>query len=120
MEEQYLLVTNLRPDLVLLNEASRIIIVFELTCPWDNNIERSHTYKEGKYSPLIADLSHNYTAYLFSVEVSVRGQITKANRARLKSFAFRCCDDAREATGRLLKNCSKTSLSYSFSLFSAR
>ena len=114
------LVTNLRPDLVLLNESLRVIIVFELTCPWDNNVERSHAYKEEKYSPLIADLSHHYTAYLFSVEVSVRGQITKANRARLKSFAFRSCGDAREATSLLLKNCSKASLLCSYSLFSAR
>ena len=38
------LVTNLRPDIFIVNESTREVIVFELTCPWDNNIARSHSY----------------------------------------------------------------------------
>ena len=80
--------TPLRPDIFLVNELTRDIVVFELTCPWEKNIVNSHTYKEEKYAPLVADLSHSYKTYLFSVEVSVRGQLTKANKARLKSFFY--------------------------------
>ena len=54
-----------------------------------------------------------------SVEISVRGQITLHNRARLKAFAYRCCDDAKGATKLLLKNGSKAALLTSFSLFAA-
>ena len=52
----HILVTNLRPDLFIVSETKSTALVFELTCPWDNNIKRSHDYKEGKYAPLIGDL----------------------------------------------------------------
>ena len=38
----HIIVTPLRPDLVLINESARMIIVFELTCPWERNIDRDH------------------------------------------------------------------------------
>ena len=69
------LVTNQRPDIFIVNYSSREAIVLELTCPWDGNVDRSHTYKEERYAPLIADLSRHYKTFLFSIEVSVRGQI---------------------------------------------
>ena len=59
----------------------------ELMCPWDSNIQRSHDFKEQKYAALVGDLSRDFKVSLFSVEVSARGQISKANRARLKCFA---------------------------------
>ena len=116
----HILVTNLRPDIFIVDENARIAIVFELTCPWDNNIERSHTYKEEKYSPLVADLANSFSVFHFSVEVSVRGQVTKNNRARLKSFVYRSCRDARPLTKSLTKIISKAALLSSFSLFNAR
>ena len=69
-----ILVTRLRPDIVVIKEALKEVVVFELTCPWDSNIDRSHTYKEEKYASLIADLSRDFKVNSFSVEVSVRGQ----------------------------------------------
>ena len=88
-----ILVTNLRPDLFLVNESDRVILLLELTCPFYTNIERSHNYKEEKYAPLVADLSRKFKVFQFSIEVSVRGQISKGNRARIKSFAYRCCPE---------------------------
>ena len=116
----HILVTNLRPDIFIVDENARIAIVFELTCPWDNNIERSHNYKEEKYAPLVADLTNAFSVFHFSVEVSVRGQISKSNRARLKSFLYRSCRDARPLTKSLTKIVSKAALLSSFSLFNAR
>ncbi len=86
-------VTALRPDLFIYNESARMLVIFELTCPWDGNIENSHSFKEEKYSPLLADLSQSFNAFLFSIEVSVRGQVSKANRTRLKAFSYRCCHE---------------------------
>ena len=94
------LVTALRPDLVILNELSREIIIFELTCPWDSHTDRSHS----KYAALIADLSWSSNAFLFSIEVSMCGQLTKANRSHLKAVAFRCCDDLKVVTKSLIGN----------------
>ena len=59
----HILVTNLRPDIFIVDEAKREVIVFELTCPWDTNVVRMHAYKEDKYAPLVADLSHHFTAF---------------------------------------------------------
>ena len=114
------LVTNLKPDLFLVNESDRVVVLLELTCPFDTNIERSHNYKQEKYAPLVADLSRDFKVFQFSIEVSVRGQITKGNRARIKSFAYRCCRHPKNVTGILLKSCSKLSLLCSYSIFSAR
>ena len=86
----------------------------------DSNIQRSHDYKEQKYTALVNDLSNDYTVFQFSVEVSVRGQITKSNRARLKSLAFRCCADSRKMAKLFVGKCSKAALLSSFSIFGAR
>ena len=116
----HVLVTSLRPDIVVLSESLREVIIFELTCPWDSNIDRSHAYKEEKYAPLVADLSRNFKVFSFSVEVSVRGQISKGNRERLKAFVYRCCSEPKKNFGILFENCSKASLLSSYSIFSAR
>ena len=116
----HVLVTSLRPDISILNKTLRTAIIFELTCPWDKNIERSHAFKEEKYAPLSADLSNTYKVFTFSVEVSARGQVTANNRARLKALAYRCCRDAKMVTNSLIKNGSKAALLTSFSIFSAR
>ena len=116
----HVLVTNLKPDLFLINESTRVILLLELTCPWDSNIERANSYKQEKYAPLIADLSNHFTVFQFSIEVSVRGQISKGNRARIKSFVYRCCRDPKKATGSILKSCSKLSLLCSYSIYCAR
>ena len=114
------LVTNLRPDLFIVSESKRKAILFELTCPWDGNVQRSHTYKQEKYAPLVADLSRHFSVCHFSVEVSVRGQISKENQNRLKSLVFRSCVNPGKMAKKMVQNASKASLLSSFAIFSAR
>ena len=97
-----------------------MIIVFELTCPWDSNVARSHSYKEEKYAPLIADLARNFKVFNYSIEVSARGQITKENRTRIKALVWRCCRQPKGLVKRVSELMSKAALLTSFSLFSAR
>ena len=66
----------LKPDIVIVSQTSQEIVVFELTCPWDTNIARSHNYKLEKYAPLVTDLSHTRVVSYFPIEVSARGQIS--------------------------------------------
>ena len=113
-------ITTLKPDLFLVNASLSVIVFFELTCPWDDNIHRSHEFKDRKYAPLIADLSRNFRVHNYSVEISVRGQVSKQNRARLKSFLFNCCSLPRNSVKRLIRICSKASLLSSYSIFGAR
>ena len=111
---------SMKPDLFLYNASTREVVFFELTCPWDSNIQRMHDFKEEKYAPLIADLSRNYRVFNYSVEISARGQISKQNHARLKSMVFNCCSSPKVTTANLSRVCSKASLLCSFSIFSAR
>ena len=115
-----ILVTSLKPDLFIVNEREAKAILFELTVPWDANIQRSHVYKEGKYAALIADLSQRLTVYHFSIEISVRGLVTKDNRCRLKAFIYRSCSNPGKLTKKVAQNASKAALLASFSIFSAR
>ena len=114
------LVTNQRPHIFIVNESKREAVVFELTCPWDDNIVRSHNFKEEKYAPLVADLSQSYKTYHFSVEVSVRGQISRDNKQRLKALIYRVCSDPKPVFKTIVPILSKSALLSSFSIFSAR
>ena len=116
----HILVTNLKPDIFIVDEQAMVAVVFELTCPWDSNINRSHDYKEDKYAPLVADLSSRFTTYHFSFEVSVRGQVTGNNKTRLKSFIYRVCAEPKVVFKTMVQMCSKIALLSSFSIFAAR
>ena len=115
------IVTSQRPDMVVLNSELSKIIIFELTCPFDSNINTAHDFKVGKYASLVGDLQGDgFVVDLFCVEVSVRGQISKANRARIKSFLLKTTGLKRAASVELICRLSKASLLSSFSLFCAR
>ena len=76
--------------------------------------------KEDKYAPLIADLSHNFSVFNYSVEVSARGQVTRENKTRIKALVWRCCHQPKGLEKKLANLMSKAALLTSFSLFSAR
>ena len=84
------------------------------------NIARSHSFKEEKYAPLMADLSQRFTAFHFSVEVSVRGQISSDNKKRLKAFIYRVCTEPKSVFKSAIPTFSKVALLSSFSIFTAR
>ena len=81
----------------------------------NSNIARSHNHRSGKYAPLISDLSNRFVVSFYPVEVSARGQITKDNHARFKSFLFKCCSDPRAISKRIISIASKVALLSSYS-----
>ena len=68
----------------------------------------------------MADLSQRFTVFHFSIEVSVRGQISKENQNRIRAIVFRCCETPGKLAGKIIESSSKASLLASYSLFSAR
>ncbi len=67
-------ITAFRPDILLLNRATRTICLIELTVPAEENILKACDRKRGKYKALITDLQENgYNAELFTIEVGSRG-----------------------------------------------
>ena len=116
----HVLATAFKPDIFIFSDNSQEVVLFELTCPWDSNIVRSHEFKSKKYAPLVADLSNNFLVHFFSVEVSARGQVSKENQSRLKSFLFKSRDGTARISKSLIRICSKAALLSSYSIFSAR
>ena len=116
----HILPTALKPDIFIFSQTSLEVIIFELTCPWDSNVDRSHTFKSEKYAPLVSDLASNRVVSFFAVEVSARGQLTKSNQSRLKSFLLKCCDNPGTLSKSLIRVASKAALLSSYSIFSAR
>ena len=116
----HVLVTKLRPNIFIFNEISREAVIFELTCPWDSNVDRSHTFKEEKCAPLVAILTRTYKTSLFLVEVSVRGQVTANNKKHLKAFVYRVCDEPKIVFKSMITTVLKILLVSLFSIFTAR
>ena len=116
----HILVTAMKPDIVIINELSQEVVVFELTCPWDSNIARSHNLKSEKYAPLVMDLSQRFVVSFYPIEISARGQVTKENRARLKSFLLKCCSNPRAISKKIITIASKAAILSSYSIFCAR
>ena len=96
------------------------VIIFELTCPFDSNVGTVHDYKMGKFASFVNNLrADGYIVDLFCV-VSGRGQISKANRARTKSFLLKPTGRKRGASVDLFCKLCNASLLSSFSIVCAR
>ena len=113
------LVTSQRPDLVLIDEAKKHILVMELTVPFEMNIIKAHTRKMERYGSLVTDLKHiaGYNVQLLCVEIGSRGLITQDNKSRIKSMFKFAGSKARQS---LFKDISKNALLCSYALWNCR
>ena len=48
--------TGARPDLIIMSESCKILVVVELTVPYETNMSESHEYKVAKYEELMESL----------------------------------------------------------------
>ena len=63
---------------------SKKIILLELTCSFESNIDSANARKNRKYQDLKEDLeARSYNVTLMPFEIGSRGQITKRNRTAL-------------------------------------
>ena len=70
----HIALTALRPDLILYSNTSKRVIMIELTCPCEENMESWHSAKLSKYSSLFNVIQSNgWTADLYAIEVGARG-----------------------------------------------
>jgi len=68
-----IILTDLRPDLLLISWNEKIIIIIELSCPNDEKLQFRRKEKRDKYSKLKRWVAHGWTCHIFSLEVSSRG-----------------------------------------------
>ena len=80
-----LCMTNLKPDIVIIDSAKKKLHIFELTVPLTTNIDQRNIEKSRKYAPFVTDITgHDYTVNCF--EVSSTGFISKRNISTLTTL----------------------------------
>ena len=111
------LVTAEKPDLVIINRLINHLVVIELTCPWEENLEDARQRKTNKYAPLINDIAQKgFSVEYFPLEVGARGIINKINKETLKDISLYTTINTKN----LIKNLSKQAVSASYYIFLSR
>jgi len=66
--------SSLRPDIVIWSTAPKMMILVELTVPWEERIDEANERKRSKYQEL-ADFCREkgFSTWVFPVEVGCRG-----------------------------------------------
>jgi hypothetical protein len=108
--------TDLRPDMVVWSEATRTLIIVELTVPSEDNIADAAFRKQNKYEELVlACRNAQWDVYFQTVEVGCRGFV---------AFSFRKCLKLLGISNPIIKQAisraSKTALRCSYLLYLAR
>ena len=112
----HIAVSALRPDIVLYSNSLKRVIIIELTCPCEENMEAWHSTKQTKYSPLINIIFGNgWFVDFFAVEVGARGYCSRSVTTCLKRLGF----DNKLAFSSA-KNLGQTSMMSSFYIWLAR
>ena len=90
-----MLVTLLKPDIVIVDTRSKTVHVFELTVPGEARLEKAHKLKDDKYSHLVSDIkSHTVTVTPFEVGAQT-GHINSDNKQRLHKIHSFCTKDIK-------------------------
>jgi hypothetical protein len=110
-------VTQLKPDIVVINEKDKTVHILELTVPFEHNIKTRHTYKANKYSHFTRDIT-NYKATVIPFEVGARGYLTTENEQSLRKI----CSFSEKGTKTkdFLESISKLAIMGSYLIFTAR
>ena len=112
-------VTNLRPDISIINESAKELYIIELTVPFDLYAEEAHQRKSNKYTPLVNDIIANgYKVTFFTLEIGSRGFINARNKSQLKSIHK--LFNIKETFKSFLKKLSKISIISSFVIYHAK
>ena len=81
--------TQLRPDITIFSNSLRKVILIELTCPCEENMESWHGTKIDKYSALKTIIeSKGWCVELFAVEVGARGYCSRSVLCCFKKLRF--------------------------------
>ena len=85
----HIAITSLRPDLIVFSNSVKRIIIIELTCPCEENMESWHSIKLSKYLPLVDVIRRSgWSVDLFAIEVGARGYCSRSVPLCLKKLGF--------------------------------
>ena len=113
-----LVVTNLKPDIVIIDQKNKLAAIFELTVPGERRIEVANTLKADKYQHFSRDIQ-THTVSLTPFEVgSNTGFITRDNRKRLQSLHKFCSKQTKFK--KFVENISAIAVLSSYMIFNHR
>ena len=82
-------ITELRPDIVIWSPSVKSVILFELTCPSEENILQAKARKTARYLPLIQLIQSNgWSVSLRLLEAGVRGMLLLFFSHNLRSIGL--------------------------------
>ena len=71
---QHIVSSGLRPDILLVSESTKNIIIMELTVPWEDRLGEANERKRTKYEHLVIDCrAKGWKARCMPIEVGSRG-----------------------------------------------
>ena len=112
-----IVVTTQKPDIVIVDRENKNVVIFELTVPFDTNIQSAHKRKLDRYSNLVSDINQtDYDAYHCAVEIGSRGTISKDNQKRLNEL-LKPFDISKKDINSVIRNISKIAIVSSYCLF---
>ena len=111
------LVTPDRPDIVIYDKKKKTMHVFELTVPYEHNLEKRHTDKLNKYAYMSTDI-RKFKPVIEAFEVGARGYISSENKSRIKQIHNFC---KKETTKKqFIENIAKLAIYGSYHVYLCR
>ena len=111
-----IVISSLRPDIFIFSKLTKTVIILELTCPCEENMEEWHSVKFNKYNPLASAIKCNgWKTYLFPLEVGARGYCSSTVRSCLSRLGL-----SNKIIRSTLKSLSLVSIRASFQIWLSR
>ena len=112
------IVSTLKPDIVIIDNKNKQVKIFELTVPGENRISEAHRLKTEKYQHFSSDIkSHTATVLPFEIG-SHTGFISRENIKTLHTLHKHCTKDIK--LKQFMKNISSISVISSYFIFNCR
>ena len=112
------MVTLQRPDIMIVDQRTKSVKIFELTVPAEPRLETAHSLKMESYSHFSTDIkTHTVTVIPFEVG-SHTGHISNDNKKRLHTLHSYCTKDIKFKKFR--DNISAISILSSYYIFNCR
>ena len=87
---EHIMLTRLKPDLILTSNSTKQMIVMELTVPLEERVELSAEMKKSKYEELISESAKSrWKTTIYTVEVGCRGFAANSLSNFLKDLGYR-------------------------------
>ena len=107
-------ITNLRPDLVIIDRVEKVVTIVELTVPFEENILSAQERKSVKYRGLVSAIEEKgFICNFHTVEVGARGIVGQGTNKLLRQI----CRSKRQETRALVKSLSQTAMKCSYLIF---